>query len=228
MIILIGGADKSHSHAILKNIVKHKKLKKVAIVLSATRLKTEVFDDYKKIFDKMGCDTQDMGKPTTFAAEEIIKEADLIFITGGDQQKLVEKLKGTKIHEILLERIKNNSVVLVGTSAGAMAVSNIMIVGKGEDFEIEEGLGFIDITIDTHFSERNRLGRIIKFLYEDHVHKAIGIDEDTCVLINDRNFEDELLFQSFEISGAGNAYFIDRLKEKITILKVRDEEIKWS
>ena len=89
--------------------------------------------------------------------------------SGGDQSKITNRIGGTTIHKILLDRYKNEEgFVIAGTSAGAMAMTNEMIAGGSakEAFikgavTMYKGLGFIpELMIDTHFIQRGRFGRI--------------------------------------------------------------------
>src|SRR5678816_3273696 len=54
-----------------------------------------------------------------------------VFMTGGDQMRLVSLLGGTKLAEKLRNMVRDTNVVLAGTSAGAAAMSTSMIV-RGE------------------------------------------------------------------------------------------------
>jgi cyanophycinase len=72
---------------------------------------------------------------------ERIKAAEVIIFTGGDQLRLSSIFGGTKIHQILLEKYRNEPVVIAGTSAGAAASSKNMIYqGSSKDALLKERL----------------------------------------------------------------------------------------
>lgn len=114
-----------------------------------------------------------------------IKKADVIWISGGYQLNLMEKLKGTGVIEAISNRQKDG-IVIAGTSAGASVMSAIMI-GKSIQNEnkehfplLKEGMAlWEDVVIDQHFSERNRLGRLKKIIEVLPWKVGLGIDEDT-------------------------------------------------
>ncbi len=84
---------------------------------------------------------------------EKLKHADLIFFSGGDQKELVRKFKNTAAFKIVKERYENDAnLVIAGTSAGAMAMSDKMLY---EDEHGLEGFGFTSFIIDTH-ADRQR------------------------------------------------------------------------
>lgn len=222
MIILIGGADNKNSHSVLNNIITQQNIKEVCIVTSATKYVLEAFNKYKRIFEKYSCNVTNISNPDLESAKESIFKCDMVFMTGGDQRKLVDKLKETEFLKIMKDRYKKKNIVLAGTSAGAMAFSKYMIIN---DFEISNGLNFIKLTIDTHFSERKRLSRLISFMIDANIEKGIGIDEDTCVIIKEY-FIENTLFKSFDIRGSGSCFLINKSQNTITINIHKNEEIK--
>jgi len=122
---------------------------------------------------------------------ERLNNADGILFTGGDQLRLTTILGGTKFLTMLLERYLNSSVVIAGTSAGAMAMSNTMIyegssheaMRKGE-VKFSSGFGLIDnVIIDTHFVKRGRFGRLFQAVTSNPSALGIGLGEDTSLLI---------------------------------------------
>ena len=211
MLFLIGGADKTASHDILCDILKKNKAKKVAIIPTATSYPEECFIKYKKIFKDYNCEC--IEHPNSSTACNIIKHADLVFLTGGDQSKLIESLRDTECLKILEERLKKDNIIIAGTSAGSMAVSRDVIIG---DSDCISGLNLYKYTIDTHFSERSRLHRLLDFIMEDEVHtKGIGIDEDTVLIINKYNFE---------VHGKGKVYFVTSSKTDVYVKILQNNE----
>lgn len=122
-----------------------------------------------------------------------LSEAEGILFTGGNQLRLTTILGGTAILSMLLSRYQNEQVVVAGTSAGAMAMSKVMIYGgssteallKGEVRQ-SRGFGFIeDVTFDSHFIKRGRFGRLCQAIAKNPSNVGIGLGEDTGLFITD-------------------------------------------
>ncbi|MBD3157343.1 MAG: cyanophycinase [Candidatus Lokiarchaeota archaeon] len=125
---------------------------------------------------------------------EQVNQANAIFFVGGDQSRLVRKVKDTPLHSALQGRI-GEDIVLSGTSAGAMAMSEVMIAGGGAgqalrkgEIPIKEGLALLpDLVLDTHFIARNRFYRLVHALSEHPSKTGIGITNDTAVMLRDES-----------------------------------------
>ncbi|GAB4340589.1 MAG: cyanophycinase [Flammeovirgaceae bacterium] len=127
-----------------------------------------------------------------------LKNAKLIFFTGGDQNKFMSIIEGTKVKEALIEAYKNGTM-LAGTSAGAAVMSEKMITGnelkhkeyaetfeniEAENIEIATGLGAVTtIIVDQHFLKRSRHNRLLSACIEYPHLKSVGIDEATAILV---------------------------------------------
>lgn len=121
-----------------------------------------------------------------------LQKAHGVLFTGGDQSRITAAFLQTQALAILQQRYQLEEKFLIsGTSAGAMALSNIMIksaehrriLAKGT-VRLGEGLGLLpNMLIDTHFINRRRMPRLIESIaaYPDHI--GIGLGEDTGVLI---------------------------------------------
>jgi cyanophycinase len=127
---------------------------------------------------------------------QLVKDADCIMFSGGDQSKIKNRIGGTTIHQILLDRYKNEEgFVIAGTSAGAMAMTNEMIAGgspkdafvKGS-VTMYNGLGLIpELIIDTHFIQRGRFGRVSQAVSKFPNLVGFGLAEDTGMIIKNGN-----------------------------------------
>ncbi len=125
-----------------------------------------------------------------------IRNACLVFISGGDQTRFLNITKGTGINEAIHDAYDNGAMI-AGTSAGASLMSKIMVTGNelkhadGEFKRIEannaetiEGLGFLEnVTIDQHFVVRKRYNRMFSYGLENQNHMCIGIDEATAIFV---------------------------------------------
>lgn len=111
-----------------------------------------------------------------------VESADLIWIGGGDQNRLMKALRGTGIPEAIRKRHREGAVV-GGTSAGAAALSLVMLTG-GEP-ATAEGLGlWPEAIIDQHFLRRGRLPRLLDALRDHPKLLGVGIDECAAVLVS--------------------------------------------
>jgi cyanophycinase len=140
----------------------------------------------------------------------LLADASAIFFTGGDQVKIASKLGGTPLLAELRERFAAGALV-AGTSAGASALGEAMLVSRGAEetshkvegaFYMTRGLGLIsDVIIDQHFAQRARIERLIGALAENPGVLGMGIDEDTGVILEPDG--------RFYVLGAGAVYIAD-------------------
>jgi len=176
---------------------------KIVIIPTASSIPMEVGDNYLQAFGKLGCtdlhvmNIRDRDQSETPGNIKLIKEADCVMFSGGNQSKITEKIGGTTIHKILSDRYQNEHIVIAGTSAGAMCMSLEMIAGGSsqESFIkgavlMKEGMGFIpELIIDSHFIRRGRFGRMAEAVAKFPKLIGIGLGEDTGLIIKDGNFE---------------------------------------
>ncbi len=170
----------------------------IVIIPTASSIPVEVGENYMTAFTKLGCKNvtvldirseEDSKKQTSI---DLIKKANCVMFSGGNQSKITDKIGGTTIHEILMNRYKNESgFVIAGTSAGAMVMANEMIAGGSatEAFikgavTMYNGLGLIpELIIDTHFIKRGRFGRQSEAVAKFPNLIGIGLAEDTGMII---------------------------------------------
>ncbi len=138
-----------------------------------------------------------------------IKNADVIFFTGGDQLRLTSIIGGTPMHDLILQKYQEEEFIYVGTSAGAASASKSMIYQgssheallKGE-IKVTSGFGLIDhVVVDTHFVQRGRIGRLFQAVVGNPKTLGIGLGEDTGLLITEGN--------SMEALGSGLVILVD-------------------
>ena len=190
---------------ILKRLIlesRYKEVSVVEIITTASKIPREVGPEYAKAFQYLGAKNvsvmhiEKRDEAHNPDLEERIRNADVVMFTGGDQLRLTTILGGTKIHNIILEKYKNEDFVFAGTSAGAAAASSSMIYQgssseallKGE-VKITSGLGLIDdVIFDTHFVHRGRIGRLFQAVDSNPKTLGIGLGEDTGLLITDGRY----------------------------------------
>lgn len=126
-----------------------------------------------------------------------VQNARLIYIAGGDQNRFMKVVSGSKLYDAL-HAAYNNGATISGTSAGAAVMSEIMITGaekdttgKGDFKEIKkdnvitsQGMGFLTTAIvDQHFIRRSRYNRLLSVLADHPDKTVIGIDESTAIIV---------------------------------------------
>lgn len=125
-------------------------------------------------------------KPEDLAMwERWIDEARGVWIPGGDQNLVIERLPAAW-RERVLRGAHQRGVAFFGTSAGSMLLSDPMIAGNGEQpgtAKINEGLGLASFLIDTHYRERGRQARLRHAIAETGARRAIGLDAGEWVVI---------------------------------------------
>lgn len=211
---------------ILRRIINesaHKEKSRIEIIPTASQIPVQVGEEYRKAFTFLGADNidvldiQDRETANSTKTCNRLKKADIVMFTGGDQLRLTSILGGTKFHEILETKYREQDFVIAGTSAGAAACSANMIYQgsaseallKGE-VKITGGLGLIDdVIIDTHFVQRGRIGRLFQAVVSNPRVLGIGLGEDTGLYI----FEGKM-----EAIGSGLVILVDGRKIKNTNL----------
>jgi cyanophycinase len=205
-VMPIGGAeDKSPGSDVLERFIALAggEQARIAIIPTASEEAQEAGERYVKVFRKMGAAEADWLRVETREdanaepALELLRNATGIYITGGDQARLVALLAGTLVMECI--RLRNaEGVVVAGTSAGASIVSaHLMsggtgLAGNSNDaaarkgmVELVAGFGLLqDVIVDQHFSQRGRMGRLLSVFAGTPGLIGIGLDEDTAVLID--------------------------------------------
>jgi len=190
---------------------------RIAILPTASAIPAELANFYSQVFTQIGAGAaaplpiisrEDAQRPEHLAA---IDEATGIFMTGGDQSRLVAILADTPA----LTAIQKNLVAggaLAGTSAGASAFSATMIVGgegglrlRRDAVDLAPGLGVITrLIIDQHFSQRKRLGRLLTAVAIEPTKLGVGIDEDTAIVYYGSG--------EIEVIGSGQVFVVDGSK----------------
>jgi len=213
LIPIGGGEDKERSKDILLRTITEtgKSDPKICLVTLATEDPKKAAEVYTKVFKELKLSNISFifftGRKEADTPEnmEKIKDCDLIFFTGGNQLKLSSLFGGTVIKQRYQDESK---FVVAGTSAGAAAMSNTMIIaGKTEEalikesLELTNGLDLINnVTINTHFTQRGRIGRLIQMVTCNPGVLGLGLGEDTCVIINSG---------AMEVCGSGLVTIVD-------------------
>jgi len=188
---------------------------RIEIITTASTSPQEVGENYLNAFGKIGCTNVDVMHIRTRQDTMIhnhlerMSACDAVMFTGGNQLRLSVTDGGTEFLAILKKRFMEGSLLVAGTSAGAMAMGKTMIYEgnatrahlKGE-VKITTGLGLIDsIIIDSHFEKRGRFGRLAQAVACNPSCIGIGLGEDTGMLITSGD--------KMEAIGSGLVMIID-------------------
>lgn len=152
-----------------------------------------------------------------------IRNAEAVFIAGGDQWNYVNYWKGTPV-EAAINFVASKKAPIGGTSAGLAVLGEFLFSAQNDGVTSADALAdpfaqrvtldrqFLSMPLmkgiitDSHFVERNRMGRTVAFLSRiiengwASTVKAIAIDRETAVAV-EANGE-------ASIHGKNVAYFI--------------------
>jgi cyanophycinase len=188
---------------------------RIEVITTASMIPYEVGEAYLNAFGKVGCtnigvmhirNRQDTLNP---AYLDRIRQCNAVMFSGGNQLRLSVTDGGTEFLAILKKRYEEESFVVAGTSAGAMAMGQTMIYEgnatrahlKGE-VKMTTGLGFIgSVIVDSHFEKRGRFGRLSQAIATNPSAIGIGLGEDTGMLVTEGN--------KMEAIGSGLVIIID-------------------
>jgi len=121
---------------------------------------------------------EEAGSPSFY---DHIRYATGVWISGGDQARLIDLYGGTPVVRELRALLQRGGVV-GGTSAGASIVGKIMPYTDGE----MTGFGLLDhFIIDQHFKNRHREERLKRLVGHHPGMLGVGIDESTAIIIDD-------------------------------------------
>lgn len=111
----------------------------------------------------------------TIIFEAQVKNADVLYILGGDTCKLRDFLRGIQNFEKLLE-----NKVVVGSSAGALVFAKYFY--SNDYRECFDGLGFLPLKMFCHYSEGNEDALTKLQLFKEEV-KVIALQEEEYLII---------------------------------------------
>jgi cyanophycinase len=227
-LLAIGGAeDKSRDRVILNRFLdlSGNGTARIAIIPTASSL-TNAGDRYRAVFRDLGANQIEVLEITDRATAddkgiaEVITQSTGVFMTGGNQVRLASIIGGTRV-AASLEQQHQKGLTVAGTSAGASVMSTVMVAGghsgptpRRAMVQMSRGLGLIDsVIIDQHFTERNRVSRLVAMVSYNPGLLGIGIDEDTAALIQPEGV--------IEVIGRGSVLIVDGSGMETDIYKKR-------
>lgn len=213
-LVIIGGhEDKEDDCTILQQVAKLLTEGHLVVATVASHQPEGYFDQYEKAFSKLGVKRleelyiDDRAQSADPEKLQSLRSARGVFFSGGDQLRICSQIGDTPF-ESEVKRIYEEGGVIAGTSAGASAMGEIMLVqgASGEthrigDLHMAPGLNLVpDVIIDQHFAERGRIGRLLGAVALNPRILGIGIDEDTAIVVH---------AGSFRVIGSGAVYIVD-------------------
>ncbi|NOC92535.1 cyanophycinase [Ruegeria sp. HKCCD6228] len=184
------------------------------VVIPTASMLEETGPDYNRIFSELGAGKVEF-LPISRRADcdnpeyvEMLDRATGVFMTGGNQLRLSAILGGTLVAQKIRRR-NAAGVPVAGTSAGASIMSEHMVAGGSSNsapaegnITLAPGMGLTNaVIIDQHFTQRNRLGRLLTASSFNPFLIGLGIDEDTAAFIGPDNV--------FEVIGSGSVTVVD-------------------
>lgn len=185
----------------------------IVVIPTASQL-DQTGPDYNAIFSELGAGKVEFLPIKTRADcdnpsfAEMLNRASGIFMTGGNQLRLSTILGGTLVAQ-LIRRRNASGIPVAGTSAGASIMSEHMVAGgrnnsapTEDSINLAPGLGLTNaVIIDQHFTQRNRLGRLLAASSYNPFLIGLGIDEDTAAFIGPDNV--------LQVVGSGTVTVVD-------------------
>lgn len=130
------------------------------------------------------------------AARGAVERADLLWMSGGDQVRLLDALRARGLDRALSDRHAAGAVV-GGTSAGAAVLSELALTGEADLERIAAGATravpglalWPGTIVDQHALARRRLNRLIAAVLDAPALVGVAIDERTAAIVRGSRFE---------------------------------------
>ena len=136
---------------------------------------------------------------------DAVRNAEVVYFAGGDQCNYIRWIKGTPVAEAV-KRVYRRGGAIGGTSAGlaiqgeiaydacpSQSAQSAEVLADPHHIDVSLSRGFFSwpsmrgVITDTHFQQRDRLGRLVTFLarsYNGRPLRGLGISEGTVVLVD--------------------------------------------
>lgn len=125
--------------------------------------------------------------------EELLKNADMLYIGGGMSDDLICYFQMKK-YDLLLKKYEDSNIIYAGSSAGAMLFCNISMGDKymysdnfhNYNYKMVKGLRLLNISMCPHYQNEDLI------FYNDAIKEyglvSFGIEEDTCLVIDSNKY----------------------------------------
>ncbi|HYP49922.1 MAG TPA: Type 1 glutamine amidotransferase-like domain-containing protein [Pyrinomonadaceae bacterium] len=211
--------------------------RRIVIVVAAEEAEAasnadEQFLRFRGAFEAVGLNSAEASGLIVSAAEPLTAEKLIaaeptgIFVCGGLTPAYYDAL--CRHDKSWLDYLTENKIPYAGFSAGACVAAEYAIIGgwrrkinnriveaanenAGEDLDfldVRKGLGLVSFVVDVHATQWGTLSRLVHAIDARLAPEGWAIDENTMLEIE----ENEVC-----IYGAGNAYYVRRENEKITV-----------
>lgn len=227
-LMLIGGGEVGRGSTTYETLEIDKEIVKMTgkdnptllFVGLASSFSDSYYDIIKKNFKELGCTPIYLKKNNLIHNPDLVKEkfrdADIIYVGGGDTLKLLEKIDEYNLKPLFDEALNNNTV-LAGISAGAILFSNkgysdaYILRDEKDTYEFIKGFKYIDINITPHYhSDSNKTLQLEKYL-KNHNDEVYGLENGTALEIIDNKIS---VISSIKESKAYKVSYNDKLIEK--------------
>jgi cyanophycinase len=196
-IAVFGGGDDDPLLALLAGLLPDRNAPIEVLTTATRRQPARTAAAYAHAWHQLGCphvrhlqvnEDHPADDPATLAR---LRKAALVFMSGGDQERLTEFLLGTEFLTILKQKYQTETnFVIAGTSAGASALAEFMLVHGhgwrsllGGQVDVLPGLGLLPgVLLDQHFAERARYPRLMHAVLAQPTLLGIGLSEETGLL----------------------------------------------
>ncbi len=232
-LVIIGGhEDRKREMEILKRFVDLSggEDANIVVITAASTVADEMWSIYDEAFGTLGVENRRHLEVTSRQdanSEDFVRQVDEatgIFMTGGDQKRLLALLGGSALDAAMHVALKVRGVTIGGTSAGASAMSGHMLATGRVELHPEKGsvslgagLGFLHrVVIDQHFSERQRLSRLLSVVAQNPYLQGIGIDEDTALVVD--------IGVGIEVLGQGAVTIVDGRTMITNVADIKDRD----
>jgi cyanophycinase len=138
--------------------------------------------------------TRSRDSADTPAFLDLIRNAKGVFLGGGDQSRLADAYRGTRLHRELIALLERGGTIM-GTSAGASIMGSILVGGDhrktpDKTFRLPDGFALMKHTaIDQHVLVRNRAFDLIPVLENHPGTFGLSLDESTAAVVTSKHIQ---------------------------------------
>ena len=229
LMIIGGGEDRTDNKDILARFIALAggAERPLAVLTAASTIPGKVWEMYRAALNDLGAREvrhvriAERADADDAAIADLVAGAGGIFMTGGDQKRLVATIGSTRVEQAMRQAHGQRGACIAGTSAGASAMCTHMLAeGKAElapekgAARLGAGLGFVQrVVIDQHFSQRHRIHRLLSVVAQTPFLIGAGIDEDTALIVHGR--------AGIEVIGEGTVTVLDCRAARSDIAELR-------
>ncbi len=232
-LMIVGGAeDRLQDRVILRKFMEYAggPQARIRLITAASGVPEAVAASYTQAFGELGAQDfsvlplTDRDSAFSPAVHDAILQADGVFMSGGDQARLMAAIWETPVLGALHQAYHLRGCCIGGTSAGAAVMSRHMISQgpallrpRKDAIDTDIGLGLLPAAVvDQHFSERRRLARLLSALALRPDLLGVGIDEDTALVV-ERG-------QAIEVIGKGVVTLVDPSQARTNVDDLEPDE----